>query len=194
MDPTALRKRPSQQRSQATIAAVLEAAAQILEAGGLAAFNTNAIALRAGVSIGTLYQYFPGKHAVMAALVRREAARFDGALADALAAVDAAPLNQAVSALVAVAVEHQRSRPNLAQILDLEERRLGLGAEADAATQGIARRLEAFLARRRIAAPAIAARDLLHMARGMIDGASKDVSDDLVARISRAALGYLYTS
>jgi len=41
------------------MAAILEGAAQILEAGGLAAFTTNAVAERAGVSIGTLYQYLP---------------------------------------------------------------------------------------------------------------------------------------
>ena len=185
------RKRPLQQRSRRTVELVLEAAAQVLEAGGLRGFNTNAVAARAGVSIGSLYQYFPGKDAVMAALVRHEAARFEAALGKALAAVEAAPLGRAVAALVAVAVAHQTARPNLARILDLEERRLGLEAEADAATRTTARRVAEFLASRGMADAEVAAGDLLHMTRGMIDGALPARRADLTARITRAALGYL---
>jgi AcrR family transcriptional regulator len=54
------------------VALILEAAAQILETGGLEAFTTNAVAERAGVSIGTLYQYFADKNAVLLALARQE--------------------------------------------------------------------------------------------------------------------------
>lgn len=50
----------------------MEAGAQILEAGGLAAFTTNAVAERAGVSIGTLYQYFADKNALVRTLAERE--------------------------------------------------------------------------------------------------------------------------
>src|ERR1700757_713670 len=57
-----------QPRAEETVAAILEGAAQILEAGGLAAFTTNAVAERAGVSIGTLYQYFADKNAILLAL------------------------------------------------------------------------------------------------------------------------------
>lgn len=70
------RRRPVQARSQRTVAAILQAAAQILVKEGEAALTTNYIAERAGVSIGTLYQYFPDKQAVCHALVdgqRREA-------------------------------------------------------------------------------------------------------------------------
>ena len=61
------------------MAAILEGAAQILEAGGLAAFTTNAVAERAGVSIGTLYQYFADKNAILLALAKqRDRARPGG--------------------------------------------------------------------------------------------------------------------
>ncbi len=66
------RRIPRQVRATETVAAILEAAAQILEGGGLAAFTTNAVAERAGVSIGTLYQYFGDKNAVLLALARQE--------------------------------------------------------------------------------------------------------------------------
>lgn len=73
------RRNPRQARAAETVAAILEAAAQILEAGGLTAFTTNAVAERAGVSIGTLYQYFGDKNAVLLALARQE---LGAALAD----------------------------------------------------------------------------------------------------------------
>ncbi|MDR2787998.1 MAG: TetR/AcrR family transcriptional regulator [Candidatus Accumulibacter sp.] len=66
------RKKPSQPRSEGTIEAIFEAAARILQTQGLGRFNTNAIARVAGVSIGTLYQYFPDKNAILIAMARRE--------------------------------------------------------------------------------------------------------------------------
>ena len=68
----ALRKRPKQSRSKATVTAILDAAARILTESGYAAASTNRIAERAGVSIGSLYEYFPGKEAIFAELRRRE--------------------------------------------------------------------------------------------------------------------------
>src|SRR4029079_13502077 len=66
--PEAKRRIPRQARAGENVAAVLEAAAQILEASGLAGFTTNAVAERAGVSSGTLYQYFADKDAVLRAI------------------------------------------------------------------------------------------------------------------------------
>jgi AcrR family transcriptional regulator len=66
------RRKPRQARAEETVATILEAGAQILEAGGLAAFTTNAVAERAGVSIGTLYQYFADKNALLRSLAERE--------------------------------------------------------------------------------------------------------------------------
>lgn len=66
------RRSPKQARAHATIDAILEATAQILERDGERAFNTNRIAERAGVSIGTLYQYFPDKQSILREIARRE--------------------------------------------------------------------------------------------------------------------------
>ncbi|HEX3917772.1 MAG TPA: helix-turn-helix domain-containing protein [Caulobacteraceae bacterium] len=65
-------REPRQARSRATWEAIVEAAAQILERHGPEALTTNAVAERAGVSIGTLYQYFPDKQAILIAAARRE--------------------------------------------------------------------------------------------------------------------------
>lgn len=185
------RKPPRQQRSRQTVDLVLEAAAQVLEGHGQAGFNTNAVAQRAGVSVGSIYQYFPGKDAVMVALVRREATRFEAHLSQALARAADLPLGEALTLLTRAAVDHQMARPNLARILDLEERRLGIGAEAEATSRTVAAALADFLAGRGVADPQLAALDLLNMARGMIDGAAQAQSGDLTQRIVRAALGYL---
>ena len=70
--PETKRRIPRQARAAETAAAILEGAAQILEAIGLAGFTTNAVAERAGVSIGTLYQYFADKNAILVALAKQQ--------------------------------------------------------------------------------------------------------------------------
>jgi AcrR family transcriptional regulator len=72
---TYLRKRPRQTRSQATFDAIVEAAARILVESGAGRLTTNRVAARAGVSVGSLYQYFPNRQAILRALVERELAR-----------------------------------------------------------------------------------------------------------------------
>lgn len=67
-----MRKTPAQRRSQETVRIIFEAAARILERDGHAAFNTNAVAELAGVSIGTLYHYFHSKEAILIAMARGE--------------------------------------------------------------------------------------------------------------------------
>ena len=71
--PEEKRRTPQQGRSLATIDAIFEAASQVLEANGVEGFNTNLVAERAGVSIGTLYQYFANKDDIVIGMVRREA-------------------------------------------------------------------------------------------------------------------------
>jgi AcrR family transcriptional regulator len=66
-----MRKEPRQERARATVEAIVEAAARILDRQGWARFTTNAVAEMAGVSIGSLYQYFPNKLALVETILRR---------------------------------------------------------------------------------------------------------------------------
>ncbi|MCB8876599.1 TetR family transcriptional regulator [Acidisoma silvae] len=61
----ASRKQPKQARSTVLVSAILEAAAQVLAAEGAARFTTARVAEKAGVSVGSLYQYFPNKAAIL---------------------------------------------------------------------------------------------------------------------------------
>jgi AcrR family transcriptional regulator len=76
------RRRPKQARSQATYDSILEAAEQLLQREGAGGLNTNRIAERAGVSIGTLYQYFPDKAAILLATAQRSLAQPDDGITD----------------------------------------------------------------------------------------------------------------
>ena len=66
---TEARKLPQQERSRIAVAAILEATTRILTEEGYEKANTNRIAERAGVSIGSLYQYFPNKESLITALL-----------------------------------------------------------------------------------------------------------------------------
>jgi AcrR family transcriptional regulator len=74
-EPSPLRKTPSQTRALRTVDTLFEAAVRVLASEGEAGFTTNRIAQRAGFSIGTLYQYFPSKEAIVVAMVRRQRER-----------------------------------------------------------------------------------------------------------------------
>ncbi len=104
------RRIPRQSRAAETVTAILEGAAQILEAGGLAAFTTNAVAERAGVSIGTLYQYFTNKDAVLLALARQEMEIALGDVGRALGGSDDPSLEGRVRAMVRVIINAFRGR------------------------------------------------------------------------------------
>jgi AcrR family transcriptional regulator len=148
--PTTARKAPRQERSRLTVEALLDAAAQVFERHGYAAGTTNRIAERAGVSIGSLYQYFPNKDAILVALVERHLEEGAAALGPVLAglAADAPPVEDGMRRLVEAMVALHRDRPALHRVLFEEaprpqalRRRLGR-LEAAAAT-GVAEYLHA---------------------------------------------------
>ncbi len=87
------RKLPTQARARATVDAILRASAHILRTGGWDACNTNAVAKRAGVSIGSLYQYFPSKEALVAAIAEVHAEEGLAVLMRAVTAATERPLS-----------------------------------------------------------------------------------------------------
>ncbi len=192
------RKGAKQARSTQTVSVILEAAARVLESHGLGGFNTNAVAARAGVSVGSLYQYFPRKDALMAALIRDDVTRFQIEIEAVVARCSDAKLAAGLSALADVALDHQLARCRLALILDLEESRLPMDDEAQTASRSIRSSLQRFLGRRLTGWPsdvvAATAADMLTLSKALIDTASQTgLVDraDLKMRVLAAVSGYL---
>jgi AcrR family transcriptional regulator len=73
--PMEPRKMPMQARSIRTVELMFEAATQIIKADGIAAVTTNRLAMECGISVGSLYQYFPNKHALLLAMAEKEMRR-----------------------------------------------------------------------------------------------------------------------
>jgi len=116
------RRKPRQVRAELTRQRILTAAAHVFAEHGYAAGTTNRIAERARISIGSLYQYFPNKDAILAALLVRHLDRGDWTEADE---VDLAPgsLPAAIRALVRDAIDNHRDDPALLRMM-IEEARV----------------------------------------------------------------------
>jgi AcrR family transcriptional regulator len=117
------RKRPRQARSGATVEAVLAATAEAIAEHGLSGASVNRIAARAGVSVGSLYQYYPSKEALVVALIERHTEASLARLDAVLTSVESAPLETAVRTVVAAMADVHRSALDRALALELD--RLG---------------------------------------------------------------------
>lgn len=188
------RKSPKQSRAAATVEAILEATAQILEQGGLAALNTNAVAQRAGVSIGSLYQYFPSKDALLAALLRRKREAMRAAFEAQRNTAPQQDLSTVLNGFIHAAITLRATRPLLASSLAQAEALLPLAQETKTLKEDIIGIIAKALADHGITDPKVAARDLAALTQGMIDAAGLFGETDLGSleiRIRRAVYGYL---
>lgn len=188
------RKKPAQQRAAFTVHAILEAAAHILEHRGLEGYTTNDIAARAGVSIGSLYQYFPNKDAVTLALIERE---MSGMVEDITAALALPSRRRALQGAIRAAVQNQARRPRLARLLDFEELRLAALMPPSRTATAIRNALEAFLRKRyglSASAAEVAAVDLVEIAKALDYASARRGELDahsLTRSIEAAVFGYL---
>jgi AcrR family transcriptional regulator len=192
------RKSPLQARAAATVDVIIEAATRVLSRESLAGFNTNRVAEVAGISIGSLYQYFPNKAALVAVLIEREQTWLADAVQKCARAAAGAPLAQTLSALIDIAMEHQFGRAAFAAALDHEEQRLPLHAVLNAAQQRIVNAVHGILKIHRAALPAPpsaqTAADCLTLTKALVESASLQPDPDLKSlkrRVLLALQGYL---
>lgn len=108
------RRIPTQGRALATYEAILEASFQILDQEGEPRLNTNYIADRAGVSIGTLYQYFADRDAILAELGHRHAEAIRNRIA---AIVSESPNDSDIRAIVRALMDGGRGKPETRMLL-----------------------------------------------------------------------------
>ena len=114
------RRQPKQRRALETVDAVLDAVLRILKREGAAAVTTNRIAEVAGVSIGSLYQYFPDKRAIFHALHGRHIEQVDQLIERTLVAHASSALEELVKALMEAMIEIHEGAPELYQALMAE--------------------------------------------------------------------------
>jgi AcrR family transcriptional regulator len=166
------RKAPRQSRSQATVTAILDATARILVERGFGAASTNAVAERAGVSVGSLYQYFPSKEALVSALHVRHGEQMMAVIQRALTKAMDATLAEAVGGLIEATVEAHRVEADLHRVLEEQVGTMGGDALPEEYVDVMKGRIVELLARHRdeITAPdlKLAAFMLMQAAHGLI--------------------------
>ena len=139
------RKLPRQARSKATVDAVVTAAAQVLIEQGYEGATTMRVAERAGVSIGSLYQYFPNKESLIAVLIERHADQIVEIMERALNDPANATLEDGLRAIIRAGTSAHHLDPKLHKILNEEVPRTGRLAKAMDTSRLLTRALERFL-------------------------------------------------
>lgn len=122
---TTPRKMPQQDRSRETVDALLEATSHVLIKEGYDKTSTNKIALKAGVSIGSLYQYFPNKESLVAELLERHYNEMSDLCREAMARFENAPLSTMIRETVKAMVALHAVNPKLHQVLQEQVPRVG---------------------------------------------------------------------
>lgn len=114
---SSVRRQPKQRRARQTVDAVLDAVVRILKRDGFDAITTNRVAEVAGVSIGSLYQYFPDKRAIFEALHQRHIEEIDRIVQTKLVEHAASSLDELIRAMVEAMVEAHATDPELHELL-----------------------------------------------------------------------------
>jgi AcrR family transcriptional regulator len=126
------RKTASQERSRVTVDALVDATARILIKEGYDRASTNKIAAMAGVSIGSLYQYFPSKEALVAAVIARHSEELSHVVRETYLKIAAQPIEVGAREFVTAAIAAHRVDPKLHRILDEQVPRTGQLENVDA--------------------------------------------------------------
>lgn len=180
--PKDVRRRPVQSRAQATVDIILEATLQVLAVHGYRRLTTTRVAEVAGVSVGTLYQYFPDKSALVSSIMRRF---LDGLGDTVVAAVRAGrqlPPEVALAGMVRAFLAAKRA--DLHTALCLRETLQDIDSQP--LVRATARRVSAAVAlllRRHVEQPARAARVLV----AAVDGAVAAAMDERPALLAQPA-------
>lgn len=196
--PLQPRKSPQQARSATTVEAILEAAIQVLLAEG-SSLTTTRVAARAGVSVGTLYQYFPNKSSLLQTVLQQHLEGVADAVEAACASSHGRPLREMSEALIAAFVQakfrHLDASAALYRISDdVDGKRIALAMHTRviAAIAGML----STAADARFATPNVVAETLLHtmagLSRGVLEsGQGAAAKATMQVELNRLALAYL---
>ncbi len=197
------RKTPRQTRSTASVGAIMQATVQVLLRDGRSKLTTTRIAERAGVSVGTLYQYFPNKSSLLQALLQQHLDGVAAAVETACAAAHGAPLARMAELLVSAFVQAKFCDVEASAALyavsdDVEGKRLGRGMQARVINAMAA--LFATASDRRPAQPEVVAATLMSAMAGVSrttlegGGATRASMATMESELTRMARAYLEAS
>ncbi|MFZ5896202.1 MAG: TetR/AcrR family transcriptional regulator [Myxococcota bacterium] len=153
----AARKPPQQPRSRATVSAILDAAIRVLEREGADAATTSRVAEVAGVSVGTLYQYFSNRDAIIDALQDREFARSTELISRVLMGGTRVPDRQLAKVVIEELLRLYRAAPALHRLLAVEGLRVADSERVQAFDLRMVTLIRGFLS---LAGPALVRRNL----------------------------------
>jgi AcrR family transcriptional regulator len=139
------RKLPRQPRSRATFDALVAAAAQVLVRDGYEKASVNVIASRAGCSIGSLYQYFPTKEALIAEVLRLHAQRVIETFMSKMIAFAHVPVREAIRGVIACTLDAYALDPALLKVIVEQVPRTGQLARSTELEEQIALMLRGYL-------------------------------------------------
>ncbi len=143
------RKRPLQARSQATVEAILEATTHILSQHGYEELSTNRVALRAGVSIGSLYQYFPSKEALVGELMDRHCDRMNALFGEAFLSGALRTPRELARLVIGAIYEAKLENPELSRVLREKLPHLGRTSRLEQSLEQIAQAVADYLEQRK---------------------------------------------
>ena len=143
------KKKPTQRRSRQTVADILEGAAHVLSEDGYDKTSTNLIAARAGVSIGSLYQYFPNKESVVGALIKDIYEADRQAIEQVVFRLRGRSFERLVVAVVALLLDRFAKRRNLRRVIFHEVPRTRQIPEIQDTKKYLAEVLRGFLTQQR---------------------------------------------
>ncbi len=198
--PLKARKSPLQTRARVSVDSILEASAQVLEEYGLRKFSTNRVAQRAGVSIGTLYQYFPNKESLIAAIQQKHLDDLSAIMERAFATARGQSFETAIRTIVEADLEVHRVNPKLHKLLVDEVARLDAHGEEElldrVVTDGLLDLLNRHRKSIRVPDLRLAVFLVMHMVESVVHAVLQErpasiSSGALTKELVRAVTGYL---
>jgi AcrR family transcriptional regulator len=188
------RRRPTQARARDTVARIVSAARRVLESEGAAAFNTNHIASTAGVGVGSLYEYFPNKQAIVRHLIEELAGEETDAVLERFSLLEGAVLTTVVDELVGLTYRlYQRNLVLYRSLWAMSTDAREVGQRPG--EQLIVRELEQRLAGLSVGDPGLTAFTCFHLVESltarMLEQGTRWDHDTRVREISRVVHRYL---
>lgn len=188
------RKQPQQKRSSMTVEAILQAAILTLKRRGLHGFNTNIVAETAGISVGSLYQYFPSKDAILTTLIRTMRREMRDAMTLAVTQAKTGEIRHDAAVFIEASLRHHLDHADIVSVLEQAEADLPLDTETLALKAEMRQLVIALLTRCEIADAETCADDLITISHALSEKILQDEGghfDEIARRLKRAVFGCL---